>query len=200
MNIKIKRPKSKQPLPKSAKKVFDGQIFDVYQWKQKMFDGSFSTFEKIVRQDTVMVIPVTQKGKIVLIEEKQPGKKPFLAVAGGRIEKGEAVLEAAERELLEETGLKASEFFLFDAVQPVSKIEWAVYTLIARRCKKIKNLTLDSGEKINPIEVTFDEFMKIIVSKKFQDSEITWRMQRSGILKFSHNKSKMQEIKNLLLG
>ena len=31
-------------LPEQAKKVFDGEIFDVYQWDQEMYDGSTETF------------------------------------------------------------------------------------------------------------------------------------------------------------
>lgn len=42
------------------------------------------------------------------------------------------MFDAAKRELLEETGYEASEWFLYDAVQPASKIEWAVYTLKAK--------------------------------------------------------------------
>lgn len=34
-------------LPPQAKKVFTGQIFDVYQWEQEMYDGSFETFEML---------------------------------------------------------------------------------------------------------------------------------------------------------
>lgn len=45
--IKIKRPKSKQPIPSFAKKVFKGIMFDVYQWQQKMFEGKLETFEKM---------------------------------------------------------------------------------------------------------------------------------------------------------
>jgi hypothetical protein len=32
--------------PKGAKLAFRGVVFDVYQWKQRMFDGSYQTFER----------------------------------------------------------------------------------------------------------------------------------------------------------
>ena len=70
--MKIKRPVSNQPIPKHAKRVFKGVIFDVYQWKQKMYDGSFKTFEKIKRPDTVIVFPVLDNGKILLTKQSQP--------------------------------------------------------------------------------------------------------------------------------
>jgi len=38
-------PKNARLVPEEAKLVFKGIIYDVYQWEQKMFDGTFSTFE-----------------------------------------------------------------------------------------------------------------------------------------------------------
>jgi hypothetical protein len=45
----IDRPISKQPIPNHARIVFHGQLFDVYQWEQKLFNGKTAIFEKIKR-------------------------------------------------------------------------------------------------------------------------------------------------------
>src|SRR3990167_320504 len=147
--MKIKRPKSKQPIPDNAKKVFEGVLFDVYQWEQELFDGTKTTFEKLKRPDTVVVFPVLDNGKIILTKQKQPGKESFIGATGGRVDKGEDVLEAAKRELLEESGYTASKFILWDARHPTSKIDWVVYTFIAKGLKKVANINLDAGEKIS---------------------------------------------------
>src|SRR6185503_10507816 len=131
-------PQPKQPMPADAKLVFKGKIFEVYQWQQKMFDGSFETFERLKRSDTAVVVPITQEGEIMLIEEEQPGRPPFVTFPGGRksgIE--EDPLFAAKREFLEETGYASDDWMLWNAVQPTSKIDWAIYTFVARGCKKI---------------------------------------------------------------
>ncbi len=109
--MEIHRPQSKQPIPEHAQKVFEGIMFDVYQWEQKMFDGSAATFEKLVRPDTVVVFPVLPNGNILLTEQEQPEKEPFIGAAGGRVDKGEDILDAARRELLEETGYTAEKFW-----------------------------------------------------------------------------------------
>ena len=70
--MKLARPVSSQPIPKHAQTVFAGKIFTVYQWEQRMFDGSTEIFEKIGRTDTVNVIPVLEDGKILLTRQEQP--------------------------------------------------------------------------------------------------------------------------------
>src|SRR3990167_5343878 len=143
--MEIIRPKSKQPIPDSAKKVFSGVIFDVYQWEQEQFDGTKATFEKLKRPDTVVVFPVLPDGRIILTEQEQPGKEPFIGATGGRGDEGEDILTAAKRELLEESGYEAEKYILWHAEQPVSKIDWAVYVFIAKGLKKVADLDLDGG-------------------------------------------------------
>ncbi|HEY4512556.1 MAG TPA: NUDIX hydrolase [Candidatus Paceibacterota bacterium] len=192
--MEIERPKSKQPIPENAKRVFQGVIFDVYQWKQEMFDGTKAIFEKLKRPDTVIIFPILPDGKILLTEQEQPGKEPFIGATGGRVDEGEDILRAARRELLEESGYEAEEFILWDAQEPTSKIDWAVYTFIAKGLKKVADLHLDSGEKIKLLPVTFDELLDIATNghKNFYEKEV--------IVKFFEAKldpKKMGELKKL---
>ncbi len=166
------RPESIQPIPPNATKVFKGKIFDVYQWEQEMYDGTKQTFEKLKRPDTVVVFAVMDDGKIMLTEQEQPGKAPFIGAAGGRMDEGEDVLTAAKRELLEETGYEASEFILWKAQHPTSKIDWVVYFFIAKGLKKVSDQNLDAGEKIKLKFVDFEELPKIVASDNFSEKEI----------------------------
>ncbi len=161
----IQRPKSKQPIPENAKRVFRGILFDVYQWEQEMFDGTRTIFEKLKRPDTVVVFPVLPDGKILLTEQEQPGKTPFVGAPGGRVDEGEDLLFAAKRELLEESGYEAEEFILWDAQQPVGKIDWAVVTFIAKKIKKVADIHPDVGEKIKLLPLALDELIEVATDK-----------------------------------
>jgi len=165
----IKKPVSDQPIPADAKKVFKGIIFDAYQWELKGYDGKVRTFEKLKRPDTSLIIPVTEDGKIIIAKQEQPGKEPFIGLVGGRLDEGEEPLEAAKRELLEETGYEAAEWELFDASQPVSKIDWTIYAFIAKGCRKIAEQDLDGAEKVDMLLVDFDAFVEMGLSGKTRD-------------------------------
>jgi ADP-ribose pyrophosphatase len=189
--------KSKQPLPENAKKVFTGKVFDVYQWEQLQYDGTIKTFEKIKRANTVLIIPITIEGSIIFSHEEQPGKEPFLGFLGGRVEAGEDPIDAAQRELLEETGYKAEEFVLIDAVQPLSKVEWIVYTYVARGCKKFSGQNLDAGERIELRPVSFDEAVALMARNDFADRE--GDLPRMAI-HAHYDPKKKEELRNILFG
>ncbi len=188
------RPKSKQPIPENAERVFKGVMFDTYQWEQEMFDGSKATFEKLKRPDTVVVFPVLPDGQIILTEQEQPGKKPFIGATGGRVDEGEDILSAAKREFLEESGYEAEEFILWEAVHPQLKIDWVVYTFIAKGLKKVAELHLDAGEKIKLLPVGFDKLVDIATNghESFYEKEVIIKFYEAKL-----NPEKMEELKEL---
>lgn len=192
--MNIQRPISKQPMPPHAKCVFKGVVFDTYQWEQEMYDGTKKTFEKLKRPDTVVVLPVLPDGRILLIEEEQPGQAASIGTIGGRVDEGEDVLTAAKRELLEESGYEATEFILWDAKHPTTKIDWVIYTFIAKGLKKVGEIHPDGGEKIKPLSVTLDELNEKVTKERanFAGEEI--------FLKFfeaKYDTKKMEELKEL---
>jgi ADP-ribose pyrophosphatase len=150
-------------IPKNAKLVFKGVLFDVYQWKQKMFDGSYQTFEAIRRPYTVQVLATIGRN-VLVTEERQPGNaKVRNGFLGGRIEPGETALNAAKRELLEEAGLSSDNWKLIIIEEPNSnKIDWKIYFYVARNCKKVSEPHLDAGERIKVRALSYSEFIKLL--------------------------------------
>lgn len=179
-------------IPKEAKKVFEGIIFDVYHWEQKMFDGSIATFEALKRPDTIQIIPV-RDGKILLSFEEQPNREATYTFFGGRAEKGEDQLATAKRELLEETGLESNDWELYKVYDIESKIEWLVYLYFARNCKKVAPPHLDAGEKIEVKAVSFEDFLQITAQETFWGTEIA-----NDIFRLKEDKQKLAEFKKKL--
>ena len=162
----------KNKLPKNARRVFKGEIFEVWQWPQKMYDGSTETFEMLKRPDTAVVIPVVGD-KILILTQAQPNRpKAFYSIAGGRRGKGETPLNAAKRELLEETGYVSRDWKLWNSVDPVGKMVWTVYTYIARDCIFWQPPRPDAGEKVSAKLISFDEFLNLADEPDFYEKEL----------------------------
>lgn len=168
----IERPESSQPIPPHARTVFTGETFEVIQWEQLMYDGSTKIFEKLRRPDTVTVIPTFADGRILLEEDTQPGCVPNLTFPAGGVEAGEDPETAARRELLEETGMVPTELILWKSLQPISRIDWAVFTFVARGCEKRQEPEPDPGEDIKIQMLTLDELMRIVQDPRFQNYNI----------------------------
>lgn len=186
-------PNRRSAMPPTAKKVFSGQIFDVYQWEQRLYDGSTATFERLKRPDTVVVVPVLEDGRIIILDEEQPDRPPYRGVVGGRIEPDELPEEAAARELVEETGYTAQEFELMSQVQATDKVEWIIHTYIARGCQKTAEPKPDPGEKIEVELVDFNQFIDLFVTGKVNTPSLL-----EAILRAKLDPAKMAEFRQLL--
>lgn len=135
-------------IPDRAERVFQGVIYDVYQWPQKMHDGSEATFEMLRRPDTVEVIGVV-KDRLLVIEDDQPHSGSKTGFPGGRVDTTDSsILKAAQREMLEETGYEFQDWRLISVRQLHTKIEWFIHFFLAFNGKQTTDPHLDAGEKI----------------------------------------------------
>lgn len=163
-----------------------------------MFDGSRAIFEKAKRQDSVGVFPVLPDGKILLTKQEQPGNRlgAFIGLPGGRVDEGEDVLEAAKRELLEETGYEAKDFTLWFAINTTPKVDWAVYFFIAKGLQKTSDFKLDAGEKIDLFSMTLDELIEIGADQNssFADKSIETLYK---FIEAKYNPDKKRELEEL---
>lgn len=63
---------------------------------------------------------VIKDGRVLLVKRSQPPSKGLWAIPGGRVELGETLKEAAEREIVEETGLTiraGDPVYTFDVIE-----------------------------------------------------------------------------------
>ena len=143
-------PDNARLVPENATKVFEGKIFDVFQWEQEQFDGSYETFEMLKRPDTVLVVALDQDDQVIVMREQQSGMPVRDArVPGGRVDASdESTLSAIQREMYEETGITMREWKFVEVIQPEIKIEWFIHVFIARGIVSIGEPHLDAGEKV----------------------------------------------------
>ena len=179
-------------IPKNAKRVFEGILYDVYHFDQKMFDGTTQTFEMLSRKPSVQIIPI-KDGKVVMAKESQPGSKEFTTFLGGGCDYGEDSLLAAKRELLEEAGLKSSDWELLFTLEIPGRINWDIHFYAARDCKQIKEPTKTNGEKIELQELSFDEFLEFTKRDDFRN-----KVFKSHMANFEYDQDKVNLLKEKL--
>lgn len=165
----------KRPLPPNTqihsdkgKRVFDGVLFDVYQWDQKVFNGETRVYETLKRNDSVVVLPIIN-GKVAIVKERQPHiDEAYFGFVAGKVEDDEDLRVAAERELREETGMKFKNLHLVYVHQYMPGVEWFGYTFIATDLVSKGEKELDGGEENEVIELSFDELFEMTRKKVFR--------------------------------
>jgi len=158
-------PKDAVLVPDNAKRVFKGIVYDVYHWPQKRFDGSEATFEMLKRWDTLVTIGVVDS-KVLVIEETQPHNNTKMSFPGGRLDPEDtSILEACQREMLEETGYEFNSWRLVDVQQPFAKVEWFIHIYLATDVTKQSAPQHDPGEKITVTHESFESLKKLVETK-----------------------------------
>ena len=166
------RPEAKLQRPAEAKLAFKGRIYQVFQWQQQLYDGSFDTFEALTRADTVAILPVLANKKVVVTQQEQPRYEPFFGLPGGVMDVGEDPFSAAKRELAEETGLESKDWYIWFVRQGSTKVDWVDFIFVAKNCQYTQQQHLDAGEKIVLLEKSWPDFEKVLRLETYRDKDL----------------------------
>lgn len=140
-------------------------LFDVRLDKMR-HPTSSAEFERVVFEapDWVNVVAVTTDGKIVMVEQYRFGIGALtIEPVGGLIDAGEGSLEAAKRELLEETGFGAGNWRYLGSVQANPAIlNNLCHHWLAEDATLVQAPTPDDGEAIGVHLMTLEEVKQAI--------------------------------------
>lgn len=97
------------PIRERAELLLRGKIFDVVAAELTLSSGVSQNLWVVEHPGAVAIAPVTAAGELVLVRQyRHAARDVLLEIPAGRLEGGEAPLLAAQRELAEETGMRAS--------------------------------------------------------------------------------------------
>lgn len=140
---------------------------DVY--KYQLNNGEELIREKLVKngQDgsAVIIVPVTIDNEVIMTIEPRVCTREGVGVGfpAGYIENGESPIEAASRELQEETGYKAQELIELDGFYQDEGCSSAYNIIVlAKGCVKVSNQMLDKDEYIKYFLCNVDESYEML--------------------------------------
>jgi ADP-ribose diphosphatase len=152
--------------------VYEGPVFGVRRDEVLEPGGVKTTREVIMHSGSVVVLPVLPDGRIVLIRQYRHATRGFLwELVAGRMDAGETPKQAAARELLEETGYRATKYSVFLDVFPTPGfLEERMYILLA------EGLTAgeaqpEEDEKIQSKAYTVKDLKQMLQSGKLHDAK-----------------------------
>lgn len=154
------------PEIKSRETVYTG-YFDVRIDQLQLRHGPNLPYTCLdLRVHASAVLARTKEGKLVINKEyRHPTSKWLLSCPGGRIDPGESPLEAAQRELLEETGYGGGTFHQVSSAYPFPAVtDQIIHYIFADGVTFIRAPTHEPFEFIHTELKTEQELMEEIAS------------------------------------
>ena len=171
----------------SKKHIVKNKWIDFKELSYRLPDGTvFEPFYSYSRKDYVVIVPFDEEGKLICVRQFRPGTRQVTTEfpAGGIERKdgkeftdledrsnNEDALEAAKRELTEETGYEGGEWkHLITIPGNVSIADNYAHVYMATGCKKISGQKLDDTEFLNVYSLTPEQLDDLIKTGGFQQS------------------------------
>lgn len=144
----------------SKTKILSCSIFDIFSEQfQHSVDHRSGEFFILEQVDWVQVIALDVNGNLILVQQFRFGSRDFsLEVPGGLVDGDENFLDAAKRELLEETGYSGDDPVLLKTILPNPAFQRnKLHIVLIKNCRKVAEQNLDPNEEIVIEIVTIGE-------------------------------------------
>ena len=158
---------------KSSEKVFEGNLLHVYKDTVELPNGQDGYREYIKHNGAVAIVPVTDNGKIIVEKQyRYPMGKVITEIPAGKLDSpDENHLEAAKRELREETGYSAKTWIEIGKFYPsVAYTTECIYLYLAKDLT-LGERDLDEDEFLNVEEVELKSLVQDIMDGKIGDGK-----------------------------
>ncbi|MFV0575390.1 MAG: NUDIX hydrolase [Vibrio sp.] len=111
------------------------------------------THTTIVHPGATVILPITSQGEVVLLRQYRPSLRKWIyELPAGTIEHGEQPIECAKRELIEESGYDAQQWFELGQCTPLAGFcDEIQHLFVAKDLTHLGTLSLDEDELIEVI-------------------------------------------------
>jgi ADP-ribose pyrophosphatase len=162
-----------KPWRKRAERVAYDHFRRVLSRTFELPDGTVADFEVLDLLDSVAVLALTPAEEVLLVEEFRPGPEAILMeLPGGVVEPGQAPVEAARAELLEETGYEGDLIEVGTVVRDAYATN-VKHAFAATRCRRVGDP--EHPELTAPTLMPLAAFREHLRQGRLTDSEVAYR-------------------------
>ena len=168
----------------SSQTIFEGHIIKVTLDEAELPNGKLAGREVVYHPGGVCVLALDEEGNVPLVRQfRYPIQRLLLELPAGKLDKqAEDQLEAAKRELSEETGLEAEEWtYLGSMLVSPGFCDEKVHMYLARGLKRLEQ-HLDEDEFLNVEYMSYDRLLAQVMDGTVEDAKTVAATLKTKIL------------------
>lgn len=157
----------------SGEKVFDGALLHIEHWQVRLPDGRTALREIAKHIGAVAVVPVDEEGYVTVVYQYRPAVgRVMLEIPAGKLDAAdEDRLEAAQRELREETGLHAQSWTMLSDIVPSPGYLTERITLFLAQGLSQGDTDPDDDEFLNVERIPLKDLVERVMRGEIQDAK-----------------------------
>lgn len=189
MNEKKDRFDDLAELRTGSRNVYDGVLLHVFRDTVTLPNGAPAVRELIRHQGAVAVVPIMDDGRVIVERQfRYPLNEVITEIPAGKLDSiSEDRLEAAKRELREETGYTAEEWISLGDYHPtVAYSDERITMFLARGLKKGER-DLDEDEFLNVELKPLDELVIDVLEGRITDGKTQTALLKAWLYQKNNN-------------
>ncbi|MBQ8799332.1 MAG: NUDIX hydrolase [Lachnospiraceae bacterium] len=152
--------------------VYKGAWISMYTDSMAFANGNFADWDFIHHNGAAAMVAEEADGRIVMIRQWRPGaEREILELPAGGINQGEEPIDAAVRELREETGALCENAIPLLMIQPSPAYNDEKVHMFYCKVTGYSELELDENEYVTIERYSLEELIEMILSGKIADSK-----------------------------
>lgn len=158
--------------PVSQKYIYNGQIINLRVDQVLLPNDNTASREVIEHPGGVCVAAVTENDELLLVRQfRYPYMEEILEIPAGKKDRGEDPLTCGIRELKEETGATAENFFYLGELYPTPGYCGEIIHLYGASELSFGDNNPDDDEFLECIKLPFEKVVEMILSGEIKDAK-----------------------------
>jgi ADP-ribose pyrophosphatase len=168
---------SPDPLPwtvlHESRRVAPSGFLPILTRRYRLPSGRETDWDLVGWGQTVAVLALTSDDQVLLARQYRPGPDRVLdELPGGVVDTGEDAASAAARELLEETGYRATHLAVVGSTWLSASAPTRRHVAVATGCEKVSEPMRDDEAECRPVLVQLAQFRAHLRSGQLTDTDL----------------------------